>query len=313
VTEPRISVALPQLLDDDGPGVLAPFAARAEELGFAGLWTADTVPGSAIARVPSLDGLHALTAAAVVTERIALGIAVIVLPARNPARLAQELATIDVLSGGRLIVGVGVGRDAPGPRSLGLAGDRRVLRLREGLEVMRLLWEHDDASYEGELHRFEGITLEPKPVQRPAPPVWFGAGAPPALRRAARLGDGWMGAGSSSSAAFAEQAPLLADALREAGRDPASFPVGKRVYIAVEDTEARARERLTPRLDGFYAAPGITDRVAVCGPPDACAEALRELVAAGAGELLLNPLYDYPRQLEALAEVAALLLSTTSP
>jgi len=139
--------------------------------------------------------------------------------------------------------------------------------------------------------------------------VWFGAGAPPAVRRAARLGDGWMGAGSSSSAAFAEQVVQLADALRAEGRDPDAFPIGKRVYIAVENTEARARERLTPRLDGFYAAPGITDRVAVCGPPEACAEQLRELVAAGAGELLLNTLYNYPAQLERLAIVAELVRS----
>ena len=265
------------------------------------------MPGAATTRVPALDGLHALTAAAVVTRAIRLGVAVIVMPPRNPAQLAKELATIDQLSGGRLTVGVAVGRDDPAPRSLGLPGDRGVRRLTEGLEVMRRLWSEDDISHEGELYRFTGITLEPKPIQRPGPPVWFGAGAPPAVRRAARLGDGWMGAGSASSAAFAEQRGLLVEALREEGRDPAAFPVGKRVYMAVEDTEARARERLTPRLDGFYSAPGITERVAVCGPAEACAAHLRELVAAGAGELLLNPLYDYPDQLEKLAAVAELV------
>jgi len=217
------------------------------------------------------------------------------------------LATIDQLSGGRLTVGVGVGRDTPESKALGLPGDPRVRRLREGLEVMRLLWTTDGASYDGELYRFEGITLEPKPVQQPSPPVWFGAGAEPALRRAARLGDGWMGAGSSTADAFAAQVSTLHEALREAGRDPATFPVSKRVYIAIEDTEARARERLTPRLDTFYAWPGMTERVAVCGPAEACAEQLRTLLDAGAGELLLNPLYDYPRQLEELARLAALL------
>jgi alkanesulfonate monooxygenase SsuD/methylene tetrahydromethanopterin reductase-like flavin-dependent oxidoreductase (luciferase family) len=104
-----------------------------------------------------------------------------------------------------------------------------------------------------------------------------------------------------------DQVKLLADALREEGRDPAAFPIGKRVYIAVEDTEELARERLTPRLDGFYAAPGMTDRVAVCGSPEACAEQLRGLVAAGAGELLLNPLYDPLEQLEKLATVSELV------
>jgi probable F420-dependent oxidoreductase len=307
VADVRISVGLPQLLEDDGVGIVRRFAARAEELGFAGLWTMDSVPGSATSRMRSLEGLHDLTVAAVVTQTIRLGVAVIVLPERQPGLLARELATIDQISGGRLIVGVGVGRNDPATGSLGFPVERRVLRFRENLEVMRRLWAGDDVSHDGELYRFAGVNVEPKPVQRPGPPVWFGAGAPPALRRAAELGDGWMGAGSSASADFPGQAKLLTDALREAGRDPAAFPFGKRVYIAVEDTAERARERLTPRLDAFYAAPGITERVAVCGPAEACAEQLRELVAAGAEELLLNPFYDYDEQLEKLVEVAELV------
>src|SRR4051795_5161089 len=110
---PRISVGLPQLLHDQEAGVVKRFAERAEELGFAGLWSLDAVPGSATARVPLLDGLHVLTTAAAVTGAIGLGIAVIVLPARHPALLARERATIDPLSGGRVIVGVGVGRHEP--------------------------------------------------------------------------------------------------------------------------------------------------------------------------------------------------------
>jgi probable F420-dependent oxidoreductase len=308
VSELRISVGAPQLVPDEPADVVWRYAKQAEELGFAGLWVVDSVPGAATARVPSLEGLHVLTASAVVTERIGLGVSVIVLPARNPAQLARELATIDRLSNGRLTVGVGVGRSDPAGEGLGLANDRRVRRLTEGLEVMRALWARDDVDFDGELYRFSGVTIGPKPVQRPGVPVWFGAGAEPALRRAARLGDGWMGAGSASSEAFAEQIGVLRAALGEAGRDPATFPIAKRVYIAVEDTEQQARERLTPRLDGFYSAPGITDRVAICGSPEHCAEQLRPLVDAGAEELLLNPLYDYPGQLQALAEVRTLLL-----
>jgi probable F420-dependent oxidoreductase len=305
--ELRFSVGLPQLLDGDAADVVLRYAARAEELGFAGLWTLDAVPGAATARVPLLDGLHVLTTAAAATHAIGLGIAVIVLPARNPAQLARELATIDRLSGGRLIVGVGVGRREPTAAGLGLPAERRARRLRESVEVLRALWADGDATYDGELYRFADLRIEPKPVQRPGPPIWFGAGRPPALRRAASMGDGWLGAGSSDSAGFPDQVRVLTDALRAAGRDPAAFPIGKRVYIAVEDTERQARERLTPVLDGMYSAPGLTARVAVCGPPEACAEQLRELTAAGARELLLNPLYDHLEQLEALATVAALV------
>ena len=305
--ELRISVGLPQFLHDQQVDVVRRYAVRAEELGFAGLWTLDAVPGGATSRAPLLEGLHVLTTAAAVTGAIGLGIAVIVLPARNPALLARELATIDRLSGGRLIVGVGVGRKEPTAAGLGLPAGHRARRLREGVDVLRALWAQDEAAYDGEFYGFTGVTLGPKPVQRPGPPLWFGAGSPPALRRAARIGDGWLGAGSSASAAFPEQLGVLVDALREEGRDPDRFPIGKRVYIAVEDSEERARERLTPILDGMYAAPGLSERVAVCGPPEACAAQLRELTTAGARELLLNPMYDYLEQLEALATVAALV------
>jgi probable F420-dependent oxidoreductase len=307
VSEPRISVGVPQLLYDLAPELVRRYAVRAEELGFAGLWSLDSVPGSATSRVPLLEGLHVLTTAAAVTGAIGIGIAVIVLPARNPALLARELATVDRLSSGRLTVGVGVGRKESTAAGLGLPTGHRARRLEEGVEVLRALWAEGQAAYDGEFYRFAGVTLEPKPLQRPGPPLWFGAGTPRALRRAARIGDGWLGAGSSPSAAFPDQRVTLVEALREAGRDPDAFPIGKRVYIAVEDTEQRARDRLTPILDGMYDAPGLTERVAVCGPPDTCAEQLRSLVAAGARELLLHPMYGYLEQLEALAAVAALV------
>ena len=305
--QPRLSVGLPQLVHDQAPEVVRRYAVRAEELGFARLWSLDSVPGSATARVPLLDGLHVLTTAAAVTGAIGLGIAVIVLPARNAAVLAKELATIDRLSDGRLIVGVGVGRKEPTAVGLGLPAGHRGRRLREGVEVLRALWADGQAAYDGEFYRFAGVTLEPKPVQRPGPPLWFGAGSPPALRRAARIGDGWLAAGSSPSTAFPDQLRIVVDALRAAGREPDAFAIGKRVYIAVEDTEQRARKRLTPVLDGMYDAPGLTQRVAVCGPPEACAEQLRDLAGAGARELLLHPMYGYLEQLEALATVAALV------
>lgn len=307
MSELRISVGLPQLLPDQAPEVIRRYAGRAEELGFAGLWSLDSVPGSATSRVALLDGLHVLTTAAAVTARIKVGIAVIVLPARNAAQLARELATVDRLSGGRLIVGVGVGRKEPTAAGLGLPAGHRARRLEESVEVLRRLWADGEAAYDGDFYRFAGVTLGPRPLQRPGPPVWFGAGRSPALRRAARMGDGWIGAGSSLSADFPHQLRIVQDALQEAGRDPDTFAIGKRVYVAVEDTQQRARERLTPDLDAMYDAPGLTERVAVCGPPEACAERLRELVAAGARELLLHPMYDHLDQLEALASLAALV------
>jgi probable F420-dependent oxidoreductase len=304
----RFHVALPQLLGEgESAEVVLRYADRAEELGFAGLWSLDSVPGSATSRVPLLDGLHLLTTAATATRSIRLGIAVIVLPARNPVQLAKELATVDRLSGGRLTLAIGIGRKEPTAAALGLPTGHRAQRLEEGVEVLRALWADGEATYEGELYRFKDLRLEPKPLQRGGPPIWFGAGGPPALRRAARIGDGWLAAGSSETALFANNRNVVMDALLEFGRDPAEFAFGKRVYVAVEDSEQAARERLTPILDGMYDAPGLTERVAVCGPAEACATQLRELVAAGARELLLHPMYDYLDQLEELARVVTLV------
>src|SRR3954470_7840506 len=226
MSSPRISVALPQLLRDESPEIVVRFAQRAEELGFAGLWSLDSVPGSATSRVPLLDGLHLLTNAAGATNSIRIGIAVIVLPARNPAQLAKELATIDRLSGGRLTVAVGVGRKEPTAAGLGLPTGHRAHRLEEGVTVLRALWADGAATYAGELYSFADLTLEPKPVQRPGPPLWFGGGSAPALQRAARIGDGWLAAGSSPSAGFSENLRIVVDALRDAGRDPDTFAVG---------------------------------------------------------------------------------------
>jgi alkanesulfonate monooxygenase SsuD/methylene tetrahydromethanopterin reductase-like flavin-dependent oxidoreductase (luciferase family) len=287
----RFAAALPQF---GGGDEVASAARQIEELGFDGAWTLDSGVEPPLAHTPVLDGLHALSFAAAHTARVKLGIAVIVLPRRNPVLLAKELASIDRLSGGRLIVGVGLGRKPDELTArLGLPADDHVRRLREGVLTMRALWTDT----------FEDAKLEPKPVQRPGPPIWFGARARPALRRAARIGDGWIGAGSSSSQDFAEQSKVLDEELAEAGR---RISKAKRVYIAVEDDAAQAFQRLSAVLDRMYASPGMTERVAVCGPAEHCAEALRALVAAGAEELLLHPLYDHARQLDALAGVASL-------
>src|SRR3954465_4212700 len=162
---PRISVALPQLLRDESPEIVGRFAQRAEELGFAGLWSLDSVPGSATSRIPLLDGLHLLTTVATATRAIGLGIAVIVLPARNPAQLAKELATVDRLSAGRLTVAVGIGRKEPTAPGRGLPTGHRAHRLEEGVEVLRTLWGDGPSSYHGEIYNFADLTLEPKPLQ----------------------------------------------------------------------------------------------------------------------------------------------------
>src|SRR5689334_353094 len=186
---PRFSVGLPHSFDGRDPRPLGIYAARAETLGFSGLWTLDSAVGGPTSRTPLLDGLQLLTYAAAVTREIRLGVAVIVMGRRQPVLLAKEMASLDRLSGGRLTVGVGLGAPA-GEKvaALGFPVDRPVRRLVEGVEIMRAVWSSDAARHEGELYRFADVDVQPKPRYRPGPPIWFGAGREPALRRAARLG-----------------------------------------------------------------------------------------------------------------------------
>ena len=133
--------------------------------------------------------------------------------------------------------------------------------------------------------------------------MWFGASHPTALRRAVRLGDGFFGAGSTTSADFADQVRVVRDALAELERDPSEFPIAKRVYIAVDDDEARAQARLADALDLLYGQLGGTGmiRVGVYGPPETCVRGLREVADAGAGLILLTTLFDDTEQMERLA------------
>jgi probable F420-dependent oxidoreductase len=303
----RFSVGLPESIEGDDPRAVAVYAARAEALGFTGLWTLDSALGGATSSTPLLDGLQLLAHAAAVTDDVRLGIAVIVMNRRQPVLLAKEIASLDRLTGGRLTVGVGLG--APPSEyvaSLGFPVDRPVRRLVEGVEIMRALWSGDEVSHDGELLSFSGARIEPKPIQRPGPPVWFGAGREPALRRAARLADGWIGAGSSSAEDFALQAAIVRDALVEEGRGPRRFPVAKRVYLAVEGDARVGMRRMTAILDEMYGWPGLAERCAVCGPPERIAETVRDLAAAGCEEIVLTPMYGHLAQLELLPEVVRL-------
>jgi alkanesulfonate monooxygenase SsuD/methylene tetrahydromethanopterin reductase-like flavin-dependent oxidoreductase (luciferase family) len=157
--------------------------------------------------------------------------------------------------------------------------------------------------FDGRFWQLAGAAMEPKPVQQPHPPVWIGANRPSALRRAAEVADGFFGAGSSTTATFAEQVPVVRAALADAGRDPANFRIAKRVYIAVDDDGDRARQQAANLLNHIYASFGRTDMesVAVYGPPDACAAGLRDVAAAGAELILLHPVSDDAEQMERLA------------
>ncbi len=298
-----LAVAIPQTFAGRSiePRLIRKYLARAEALGFHSAWVAEQILGS----IPSLEPVELLTWAAAVTERIRLGTAVLLTALRSPVHLAKSLATLDHLSQGRLIVGVGLGGNAAVYPAYGFSGDRRAARFAEGIRLIKRLWTEPRVTLEGEFHTLQNASMEPKPLQKPHPPIWFGAHHPNALKRAVELGDGFMAAGSLSTARFAEEVKVLRVLLRQAGRDPEAFPIGKRVYIAVDRDRQRAGRRLEEWFGAFYGRPQMAEEVSVWGPPEECVDRLREVVAAGARLLLLNCVFDEAEHLEHFASVIA--------
>lgn len=291
---PQVHTHLPVDLEE-----IRRYIERAEALGFHSLWVQEQAGLRAAAG--ALEGVSMLSYAAALTRRIRLGSAVFLINLRNPIQLAKSLVSLDQLSQGRLIVGVGLGGVTRLYEAYGLSPEHRVSRFVEALTLMKKLWTEENFTFEGKFWQIEKASLLPRPFQKPHPPVWFGANSPAALKRAVKHGSGFIGAGSSSSGDFKSKVQTVLSALAEAKKDSADFMIGKRVYLMVDKDRERAAKRLREWFGLFYGQADLADRVAVWGSAEECVERLREIVAAGARLLLLNPVCDMMEQMEVLA------------
>ena len=278
----KFSISIPQTFPD--PARIQRFLKRAEELPIVGAWCIEQVIGTA----PVLESVTTLAYTAAVTKRLRLGIAVLIINQRNPVDLAKALSSLDVLSNGRLIVGVGLGHSTKYYPAYGLACEARVARFRENLAIMKRLWTEERVTLDGRFSHLERIPMEPKPVQKPHPPIWFGGRADAVFQRAIELGDGYIGAGSTSIGNFLDDIKNL----------PSQFPKAKRLYVALGDELPRLREW----FKAFYGKPDMAEQVAVWGSSDRIAEQMTRLKQAGVNEVLLNPVFDEEIQMERLCE-----------
>ncbi len=283
----RFSISIPQQVADgfDAEGTRS-YLMRAEELGFEGGWTLEQTIGLA----PSLAPLELLSWAASHTTRLRLGVAVLITSLHDPLQLAAAATAVDQLSHGRLDLGVAPGGGFRSFAAFGVDGSTFISSFTEGLKLMKAAWSDEPTvTFHGRFRDVDGLPIQPKPVQRPHPPIWFGANAPKALARAVRLGDAFLGAGSSTTASFVAAVQTVRDELDRQHKDPAGFTIGKRVYLMVDDDAGRARERVLAGLHRIYGEmPGI-EAVPVSGTPDDVVRGLREVVDAGAEMVLLNP------------------------
>lgn len=283
----RFAISIPQLdageFDTAG---LRGYLIRAEELGFEGGWTLEQVLGEA----PLLAPLELLAYAAACTERLRLGVAVLVTSLHDPLQLASAVTAVDRLSGGRLDLGIAPGGGFRKFAAFGVDKATFVRSFTEGLQLMKAAWsDQPRVTFRGAFRQVEDVAIQPKPVQRPHPPIWFGGHAPAALARAVRHGDAFLGAGSSTTASFAEEVAGLRRELAEQDNAPAGFTIGKRVYLMLDDNVDRARERVLAGLHRIYGPHRGIDAVPVWGSPADVARGLSAVADAGAQLLLLNP------------------------
>ena len=198
----RFSISIPQLDYDrfDDAGMKA-YLARAEELGFEGGWTMEQVVGGS----PQIAPLQMLAYAAACTTRLRLGVAVLITTLHDPLQLAWAVTAVDRLSHGRLEVGVGHGGKFRPFSAFGVEKTTFVSYFTEGVELMKAAWSDEPkVTFHGRFRDVDGLPIQPKPVQRPHPPLWIGGTAPKALARGVRLADAFLGAGSSTTATFVE-------------------------------------------------------------------------------------------------------------
>jgi probable F420-dependent oxidoreductase len=292
---------------------------RAEDLGFESAMLIDHLLVAPPAyRVTWLEPMTLLAALSGVTRSIRLGTLVLVLPFRDPVAFAKEWATLDQLSGGRTILGVGVGWNREEFAALRIPIKERGRRMNEMLEAITALWAGDDVSYEGEFYRFEHLTIEPKPAQKPHPPIWIGGGTQPSekiygqgvdtiqpvLRRIARYADTWVPHSSATAEMVTGDWAAIQGYMVELGRDPSGM---SRVYSnfvhilapGERPESAAAKFRVYSGMDLEY-----WQEFYLLGEAEAVAQRIRAKIEAlgGVDHLILNPLDWDPRNLDVLAE-----------
>lgn len=262
-------------------------AERAEALGFDALWTGDHI----IMNVPNFHSLSTLAMLAARTRHVTVGCAVLILPLHHPVIIAKVASTIDYLSGGRLILGVGVGGEIVKEwEVVGAPLRGRGRRADEGIELMRRLWRDEHASFQGECYQFSDATMAPQPAQPGGPPIWIGGRSDAALLRAARLGDGWVSYVVTPER-FREGIAKIEEYAAANGRGLGDFAKGHLLFIQADDDRERARRTAVEALSLRYKQPfdKLVDKYCAYGSVADCAETVARFVEAGANHVILSP------------------------
>lgn len=278
------------MLGGGSPAQITSLARRIEATGFDSIFVGDHVSF----HVPILESLTLLSYLAAATERVSLGTAVYLMPLRHPTTTAKVTATLDTLSGGRLILGIGVGGEFP-PEfdAVGVPVAERGSRTDEAIGIVRRLWTEDRVEHRGRHFSLSPVSIAPKPAQEGGPPIWVGGRRAPAFRRAGRLGDGYI-SHMTDADRYAENLAAIARAAGDAGRAPLRFATAALLFTALDEVYERALDRAAKILQRIYGVPfrDAAKRYCLLGRPEDCLEQLRRFVDAGCRHVLFSPLGD---------------------
>ncbi|MBT3926155.1 MAG: LLM class flavin-dependent oxidoreductase [Rhodospirillaceae bacterium] len=288
--------------DDGGAFRLADFETTQrlvlalERNGFHAMWVGDHL---AFAQ-PILDPLIQLSQASAISQRLMLGTAVFLLPLRHPAPVAKQVATLDLLSSGRVIFGVGVGGEFPGEFALsGVPVKERGARLSEGIEVLRKLWRGEPVAHSGKFYPFPETLMLPAPHQSGGPPIWCGGRKEAALRRAGRLADGWLSYVVTPDQ-YRAALEIIARAGEEAERDLSGFATGHLLFVRLAKDYDSALQYATEKLSKRYAMDFSKPAKRYCalGTAQQVAASIREFHQAGVRHLVLDFIAERDDQIE---------------
>jgi alkanesulfonate monooxygenase SsuD/methylene tetrahydromethanopterin reductase-like flavin-dependent oxidoreductase (luciferase family) len=284
--------------------LLSEIVDTANASGFKSIWVTDHI----VWFNPWIDCLAALAAVAGKASQTGMSIAtgVIGLPLRHPVAIAQTFATLDVLSAGNLIVGVGEGSTKSDFDALGLPFDERRKMLEDGAVALRKLLTDTHVSHDGPYYKFEDVTIAPHSIQQPSPPIWLSSwGAPAGVRRVARLADGWIASGwHATPDEFADGLGRLKGALPDEGKDPESFPNAvNTIFFYVDEDRARAHRNMGLMVEKVMGQPFDSQSGHhLVGDPAECRELVHKWMEAGAKTIAVWPLVDPVKQTELFGE-----------
>jgi probable F420-dependent oxidoreductase len=280
----QVGILLPTAAPDAQPDTAITFGERADAGGAHSLWIIDRLVFG------NQEPLLTLAALAGRTRRVQLGTCVLLAALRPPALLAKQVATLDVLSGGRVVLGVGVGSRPDDFAAAEVPFEHRGSRAGELMQVLRLAWSGAPLRHEGRYYHLDVGPVGPRPAQPGGPPIWLGGSAEPALRRAGRLADGYIGTSSGGPEGARTAFEQVRRAAEAAGRDPGALTLGCLVWASVDDDRERAHERASAYMRHYY--PPTRAQVSpwsLIGPPDDCARVAEAYFAAGVQVLIVGP------------------------